>query len=90
MARQRADNLSYDYRLDENSLYLDEFFTIPEGNRWSGASMRVKIYIPEGTVIFIEEALESILDDYLGNGIYAYETGGKYWVVTPDGLEEIR
>ena len=89
IAKQRADRLSYNYRLEMNSLYLDEFFTIPQGNRWSGANMRVKIYIPEGTVIFIDENMESILDDYLGNGVYAYETGGKYWMVTDSGLEKL-
>lgn len=89
-ARQKAENLIYNYRLDGNTIYLDEFFAIPEGNRWSGANLKVRIYLPAGKVIFVEESLEDIMDDYLGNGVYSYEVGDNYWKVTEDGLEEIR
>jgi len=89
-ARQKADNLEYNYELRGNTLYLDEYFSIPGGNRWSGASMKAKIYLPAGKIIYIDEDLEDILDDYLGNGIYAYEAGNNYWMITEDGLEEIK
>lgn len=89
-ARQRADNLEYNYELRGNTLYLDEYFSIPEGNRWSGASLKAKIYLPEGKIIFIDEDLEEILDDYLGNGVYSYETGNNYFRITENGIEEIK
>ena len=62
---------------------------IPEGNRWSGAGMRVKIFLPKGKIIYVDEDLERILDDYLGNGVYAYEVGDNYWRFTDDGLEKL-
>lgn len=88
-AMGKADKLEYSYHLDENILYLNEYFSIPEGNRWSGAYMKIKIYLPEGKIIFFEEEIEGILDDYLGNGVYAYEAGNEYWRMTEDGIEKI-
>ncbi len=89
-ALTKADNLNYLFNITDNSLFLDEYFTIPEGNRWSGAYIKIKIYIPEGVSIFVEEDAEDIFDDYLGNGIYSYELGDKTWIMTNEGLERNR
>ena len=87
-AREKADNLIYDFDITDKSVWLNEYFTIPEGNRWSGAYMRIRIYLPEGTVVFVEEDLEDIFDSYLGHGVYSYELGNKYWKITEDGLKK--
>ena len=87
-ATKKADNLKYDYDMQGNKLSLDQYFTIPSGNRWSGATLNVKIYIPEGKIIYIDENIESILDGHPGKGVYSWETGGRYWRVTSWGLEE--
>ena len=86
----KADKLEYGYNLERTTLSIDEYFEIPPRNRWSGAYMRIKIYLPENAVIYIDEDIEDILDDYLGNGVYAYEAGGKYWEMTEEGLEELK
>jgi hypothetical protein len=89
-AMKKADNLEYNFDLRSNNLYLDEYFGIPTGNRWSGASLKVRVYLPEGKIVYIEEELENILDEYLGNGVYSYEVGGHFWRIGESGLEEIK
>ncbi len=86
-ALEKADNLSYLYNISGNNLLLDEYFTIPEGNRWSGAYIKIRIYIPEGVSIYVQEDAEDVFDDYQGNGVYSYELGDKTWVMTDEGLE---
>lgn len=89
-AMKKADNLEYNYELRNNNLYLDEFFGIPAGNRWSGASLKVRVYLPQGKIVYLEEGLENVLDEHLGHGVYSYEVGGHYWMVGEFGLEEIK
>lgn len=89
-ATKKADNLEYGYHMKGNRLSLDQYFTIPPGNRWSGANLGVKIYIPEGMIIYIEENIENILDKRPGKGVYSWQTGDKYWRVTSRGLEEAK
>ncbi len=87
-AMAKADRLEYDLNVYNNYISADHFFAIPEGNKWSGANLKVRIYIPVGSVIFIDENVEEILDSYLGNGVYSYNTGGKFWLMTSEGLEK--
>lgn len=89
-ATKKADNLEYGYSMKGNRLSLDQYFTIHPGNRWSGANLGIKIYIPEGMIIYIEENIENILDKHPGKGVYSWQTGGKYWRVTSRGLEEVK
>jgi len=88
-AMEKADNLDYGYNSVGDNILFDEYFTIPEGNRWSGAYIKVKLYIPEGKCLFIEEEIEDIFDSYIGNGVYSYELGDGYWRMTDKGLEKI-
>lgn len=87
-AREQADNIEYDIKLDSNILTLDSFYTIPDGTMWPGTNVKVRIYLNEGMRIFVDEDADDLFDDYQGNGIYAYELGDKYWIMTEDGLEK--
>ncbi|MFN2379856.1 MAG: PspC domain-containing protein [Bacteroidales bacterium] len=89
-ASKKADDLQYGYNINGNSVGLDNYFTIPAGNRWSGANLRVRVYVPEGMIIYIDEDIEEILDERQGKGVYSWQTGGRYWRVVEGGLEEAK
>jgi hypothetical protein len=89
-ASKKADDLKYGYTIEDNTVGLDDYFTIPAGNRWSGANLRVRVYVPEGMIIYIDEDIEDILDERQGKGIYSWQTGGRYWRVVEGGLEEVK
>ncbi len=89
-ARQQADDLIYNFKIEENTFLLDDYYTIPGGTMWPGVKIKIRFYLPEGYEIYIDEELEDLFEDYQGNGIYSYELGGKTWKMTEDGLAELK
>jgi len=88
-AISKAEQLIYDVNINDNAVDLDEYFTLPAGRRWSGAFMKVRLYIPDNMIIHFEEDLETLMhDDYFGCGIYSWEAGGKYWKMTEGKLKD--
>ena len=94
-ANRRADEIPYMARIVNDTLYLDEYFTLPQGRKWSGDNVRVKIIVPEETILYFDESLENMFNDHLHiNGIYQpgvepWELGNKYWRITEDNLEKV-
>lgn len=87
-ALNKARNQIYDINIDNDTIKLDEYFTLPEGERWSGSHIKIRLYIPDDMTIFFDEDVETLMhDDYFGCGIYSWEAGGKYWKMTEGKLE---
>ena len=50
-AWSRAKSIEYNWKFSGDTLYLDEFFTIPSGSRWNGSTVDVEVLLPEGTEV---------------------------------------
>ncbi|MFZ2286232.1 MAG: hypothetical protein WAV93_04535 [Bacteroidales bacterium] len=50
-ARENARAVEYNWRFSGDTLYLDEFFSLPAGSRWNGSTVDIDISLPEGTVV---------------------------------------
>lgn len=50
-AWSNARSTEYNWKLSGDTLYLDEFFSLPEGNNWNGATVKINVSLPEGTKI---------------------------------------
>ncbi len=50
-ARANARAVEYNWRFSGDTLYLDEFFSLPAGSRWNGALVDIDITLPEGTEV---------------------------------------
>ncbi|MDT8401267.1 MAG: PspC domain-containing protein [Bacteroidales bacterium] len=88
-AISKAEKLIYDVNIQDNTIRLDEYFTLPPGRRWSGAFIKIRLYIPDNMIVHFEEDLEILMhDDYFGCGVYAWEAGDKYWKMTEGKLED--
>lgn len=88
-ALNKARNQIYDFSIDKDTIKLDEYFTLPEGERWSGSHIKIRLYIPDDMTIFFDEDVETLMhDDYFGCGIYSWEAGDKYWLMTDGRLED--
>ncbi len=55
---------------------------------WPGANVKIRIYLNEGDRIYVDEKVEDFFEDYQGNGIYSYELGGNFWIMTDDGIRK--
>jgi phage shock protein PspC (stress-responsive transcriptional regulator) len=102
-AAKKAESLVYDYRISNDTLYLDEYFTLPKGNRWSGDEITINLCLPEKSLLYFDKSSEilfhnriiigKIEDNIVTDSKYDYETepwqlGGKYWIITTDGLRK--
>ncbi len=50
-ARENARAVEYGWRFSGDTLYLDEFFSLPAGTRWNGSLVDIDVTLPEGTEV---------------------------------------
>lgn len=50
-ARARARKLGYNWSFSGDTLFLDEYFSLPDGSRWNGSMVDIDISLPEGTEV---------------------------------------
>jgi len=50
-ARDNARQVEYNWKFSGDTLYLDEYLTLPAGSRWNGSMVDIDVSLPEGTVI---------------------------------------
>ena len=92
-AFNKTKDLIYNFRISGDTLYLDDYFTVPSGRRWSGDNIEIKIHLPVGTTLKIDSPLERLLDlnrdSDEDENHYPLEKreGYSYWTLTDDGLE---
>jgi phage shock protein PspC (stress-responsive transcriptional regulator) len=101
-AVRKAESLIYQYRISNDTLYLDEYFTIPSGNKWSGDDLSVNLYLPANTILYFDNTSENLFheriiigkveDNIVTDSKFDYDTepwelGNKYWIISDDGLK---
>jgi hypothetical protein len=67
-ASRKSEKLIYDYKISGDTLYLDEYFKIPQGEKWSFDNVGVNLYIPEGTVVHFDNTTRQMYDHYHHDG----------------------
>jgi hypothetical protein len=50
-ARANARSVEFNWRFSGDTLYLDEFFSLPAGSRWNGSLVDIDVTLPEGTEV---------------------------------------
>jgi hypothetical protein len=46
-----AQAIEYNWSLSGDTLYLDDFFSLPSGRKWNGSLVDIEISLPEGTEV---------------------------------------
>jgi hypothetical protein len=70
-ARTNARKIEYNWRLSGDTLYLDEYCSLPAGSRWNGSMIDIDVSLPEGTEV---RFLPGISPESLNFNVYAGET----------------
>ncbi|MBE0673844.1 MAG: PspC domain-containing protein [Bacteroidales bacterium] len=86
IAMEKAGRLEYNYSFSNDSLIVDSFFGLPDKSRWNGSMVKVNIYLPEGTRIFIDENIEPVIANAPVYPHRTWDLGGKWWTMTENGL----
>jgi hypothetical protein len=98
-ASRKAESLVYNYKLSADTLYLDEYFSIPSNNKWSFDNVRVNLYIPEGTAVHFDKITATMFHrQHYYNEDWNWSRDGEdkemvrsdseenHWIMTEDGL----
>lgn len=100
-AIKKSELLIYNYRISRDTLYIDEYFTIPSGSKWSADYVTVNLILPEKTVLsfdssslglFKKSTEKTIVNHEVTSSRIEYITEpwilkDKYWVFS-EAMEE--
>ncbi|PNQ72214.1 hypothetical protein C1T31_12880 [Hanstruepera neustonica] len=88
IAKKRANNINYNYKLVGNELFLDGYLTTKIENKFSDQEVEVILYLPEGSVLYADDNTysfhrnSSYYNDILDNGMEEH-----YLRIIDDGVE---
>lgn len=94
-ASRKAESIPYNFRLVNDTLWLDEYFTLPKGDKWSGDNVTVRLSVPEETILWFDETSENMFDDNVTingehhSGVDPWELGNRYWRITEEDMERV-
>lgn len=104
-AARKAESLIYNYRMSNDTLYFDEYFTIPSGSKWTADFLAFNLFLPENTILHFDNSTENMFfdgifinkvkDDNVIDQKFDYDTnpwelGNKYWILSEEGLKETK
>lgn len=90
-AKRNAKDIIYSITLNDTLAILDPLYIIPEKTKWKNQSVTVKLYLPEGYGVYLDETLTDILEKYQPfSNYWSDEMVGKTWIMTANGLRIVR
>jgi phage shock protein PspC (stress-responsive transcriptional regulator) len=81
-AIENSKRLIYNYRLSADTLYLDEFFSIPPASKWSLDFVSLNVIIPEGTIVHIDKDIAETILRTGYNEDFLSESKNGFWKMT--------
>ena len=84
-AREKAERTVWIFEQSENTIVLDPYFSIGDPGEWQAQHIWLKLEVPVGKYVIIDENLEEILRW----GRYSpYKLAGNTWIMTENGLRD--
>ncbi|MFP4846433.1 PspC domain-containing protein [Winogradskyella sp. PE311] len=88
IAKDRADNIFYNYDLSGKNLVLDTYLTTDIKNKFSEQEIRLTLYLPEGTILYADNNTRSFHQNYsYYNDILKTGMEEQYLKVIEDDVE---
>lgn len=87
-AKKRAEAIEYKYSFENNNLILDGFFITDTENKYRDQQIEITIYLPEGTVIYSDENVNSFYN-YSSNfsELNDYDNDAHYYRILKNEYE---
>ncbi len=87
-AKTRAENIEFGYKLNGNTLVLNDYLKTDIENKFSEQEVRVIIYLPEGTILYTDKSFSISWRYYrYSNNILNDMNYGYHYLITRDGAE---
>jgi hypothetical protein len=85
-AIDNSKRLLYNYRISSDTLFLDEFFSLPAGSKWSLDFASIDVSLPRGTIVHIDKDIaETILRSGYDENLLS-ESKNNFLMITEHGL----
>ena len=89
IAWNHARELEYYWNQRDSLLLLDPYFKLGEGQRWRDPYVRMKLLVPVGTSVYLNENMTEIMYNIPNvSNTWDYDMVNKIWVMTEEGLAE--
>ncbi|MFD2541207.1 PspC domain-containing protein [Lacinutrix gracilariae] len=84
-AKERAENINYNYTIVNNTVELDKYLTTNAINKFSDQEVILILYVPEGMVIHLNKNTRSFLNHYTSsNNLVTYKDAGQLLKIKND------
>ncbi|MGE4585759.1 MAG: PspC domain-containing protein [Mangrovibacterium sp.] len=88
-ARENAENISYIFTRNDSVILFNPYFLVEHRMRWLDQGVDIIVKVPEGKAVYLGEKMEEIIYDIENvSNTWDGDMVGKYWKMTPLGLEE--
>lgn len=86
-AREAAQEVIYNYQVNDSTLYFDPYFVLDENGKWRDQQVDITVKVPEGKAIYLGDKMVKIIHDIENvSNTWDGDMVGKYWEMMPDGL----
>lgn len=90
LALENAENIQYKFRIRENELILDPYYSVDLQDKWRFQKVEANILIPQGKVVVLDRETRKYLDNVrTTSGHQDWSMAGESWKMTKEGLELI-
>ena len=87
IADKRAESLHYHLVQDSNTIKIDPYYSIKKSGKWRAQEVKVTLFVPVGTTVFIPKSYQHLLDDVKNyHNTYDPNMVEMYWTMTDSGL----
>jgi len=97
-ATRKAQEMIYNYKVAADTIFIDEYFTIPSGTKWSLNEVELDMFIPQGTIVHLDKTTREMfrrqheIQDWKWeySDDYEYEVTNSTdntWIMTDEGLK---
>ena len=78
LARELAEEIKYDLNITNGVLNLNNYFLIESGSKYRDLSVKVTLYVPEGTIIYADKSVKRYRRWSYSNDILKHRYIGHY------------
>jgi hypothetical protein len=87
-AREHLKSVEYDYMAMGNLISFAPYFSIPKEQGYHFEDMRLRLLVPEGKAVFLQDGSERIIYDIDNvTNTWDWDMVNKVWTMTDRGLE---
>ncbi|HZK96305.1 MAG TPA: PspC domain-containing protein [Prolixibacteraceae bacterium] len=88
IAQTNARNINYKFEQKDSLLTFQPWFMLPDKSVWHKQEIDIVLKVPENKTIYLSDEMVKIIHDIKNtSNMWDGDMVGKYWTMTPDGLE---